>query len=72
LEEILALHDYNMDEHSLDREEFRARSLDNYRNRCLHHHVFSLELLEQVIGFAGLEIVRSEELCGNFAVIGKV
>lgn len=70
LDDILALHDYDMD--SGDREEFEARSLDNYHNRCLHHHVFSSDLLKQVIAFAGIEVARREEFCGNFSIIGKI
>ena len=52
LPEILQLHDLSMDPPAGTAEEFRQRSLDNFTNRCLHHHVFnesnSRELLSQI------------------------
>jgi predicted SAM-dependent methyltransferase len=40
LEEILKLHDLSRDPGGLSREDFYQRSLRNFENRCLHHHVF--------------------------------
>jgi SAM-dependent methyltransferase len=58
--EILQLHDLSMDLTAGSAEEFRQRSLDNFKNRCLHHHVFnetnSSELLTQV----GMEVLAVE------------
>jgi SAM-dependent methyltransferase len=52
LDEILRAHDRDMDPGSGSAEEFRQRSLNNFANRCLHHHVFnkqnSLELLNGI------------------------
>ncbi|WP_353073193.1 methyltransferase domain-containing protein [Tunturiibacter gelidoferens] len=57
LPEILRAHDLGMDLPAGTPEEFRARSLNNFSNRCLHHHVFdeanSQELLTQV----GMEVL---------------
>jgi hypothetical protein len=51
LDEILSHHDLTRDPLAGSAEAFRARSLDNISNRCLHHHVFdrhnSRELLER-------------------------
>jgi SAM-dependent methyltransferase len=51
LPEILLNHDLARDRAAGTWEEFRQRSLLNYENRCLHHHVFdslnSRELLER-------------------------
>jgi len=56
LEEILELHDLSRDPEAGTTEQFYQRSLCNYENRCLHHHVFdecnSRELLEA----AGLSV----------------
>jgi SAM-dependent methyltransferase len=41
LPEILQSHDLSMDSPAGTLEEFRLRSLNNFENRCLHHHVFS-------------------------------
>ena len=40
LPEILRAHDLSMDPGAGSAEEFRSRSLNNFTNRCLHHHVF--------------------------------
>ena len=54
LEEILRLHDLKLDPGAGTDEEFRARSLRNAGNRCLHHHVFDAALLREM--FAGMEM----------------
>jgi SAM-dependent methyltransferase len=54
LGEILRLHDLKLDPGAGSYEEFRARSLRNSGNRCLHHHVFDAELLREM--FAGMEL----------------
>jgi SAM-dependent methyltransferase len=60
LPEILSKHDLNMDPPAGSAEEFRERSLNNFTNRCLHHHVFnecnSRELLTQI----GMDILAVE------------
>jgi SAM-dependent methyltransferase len=40
LEEILALHDLSRSPEVGSAQKFRERSLRNFENRCLHHHVF--------------------------------
>jgi SAM-dependent methyltransferase len=67
LPEILELHDLSRDPEAGSLEQFRARSLANAANRCLHHHVFdernSRELL-QATGFS----VRAVELARPFHI----
>jgi SAM-dependent methyltransferase len=72
LDEILEKHDYSMDIHSGDPQKFRARSLDNFTNRCLHHHVLNLDLLKMIFDFAGIETLRREEVSNSFAIVGRV
>ena len=57
LDEILSLHDLAMDPPAGDQESFRQRSLKNYENRCLHHHVFDTELAVRVADRAGLSVL---------------
>ncbi|HZD46033.1 MAG TPA: methyltransferase domain-containing protein, partial [Acidobacteriaceae bacterium] len=45
LEEIVALHDLDRDKPAGSHEEFRERCQRNEEVRCMHHHVFSLDLL---------------------------
>jgi glycosyltransferase involved in cell wall biosynthesis/predicted SAM-dependent methyltransferase len=56
LPEILELHDLSMDTPAGDYESFKKRSLDNYLNRCLHHHVFDSILVVDVFTFFNLKI----------------
>lgn len=53
LEEILALHDLRWDTRAGTPDEFRARSERNAANRCLHHHVFDLELMRAALAASG-------------------
>jgi SAM-dependent methyltransferase len=57
LDEILALHDLPMDPPAGDLEHFRQRSLKNFENRTLHHHVFDVQLIEELLDHVGFEIV---------------
>jgi SAM-dependent methyltransferase len=57
LDEILALHDLPMDPPAGDLEHFRQRSLKNFENRTLHHHVFDVPVIEEMLDHVGFEIV---------------
>ena len=71
LEEILELHDLAMDPPAGTFEEFRARSLRNFENRCLHHHVFCEESLRKIFAYLGLEVLDFKEVRGNFVIVGR-
>jgi SAM-dependent methyltransferase len=64
LDEILALHDLGMDSASGTPEQFRARCLRNQENRCMHHHVFNLKVLEQAVRSAGFRRLYQTDLWG--------
>jgi SAM-dependent methyltransferase len=55
--EILELHDLNMDLSAGTKEQFESRSKDNYKNRCLHHHVFDLRLLKKIYHYNNIKII---------------
>jgi len=59
LSEILELHDLSMDPGAGTREEFVGRSRQNYENRCLHHHVFTLESLVKAISYVGFNVLMA-------------
>lgn len=48
LEEILSLHDRQLDPPARDKEYFKQRCLKNFENRCLHQHVFDHALLKRI------------------------
>lgn len=57
LTEILKLHDLERDLPAGTEEEFKDRSLDNHNNRCLHHHIFDFELLQNIYDYFNIKIV---------------
>ena len=57
LEEIIALHDLSLDPHAGSWPQFRERGLRNAENRCLHHHVFSPELLIEACIWAKMAVL---------------
>jgi SAM-dependent methyltransferase len=71
LDEILALHDLSMDPPAGDIENFRKRSLDNFSNRTLHHHVFDIGLIKSMLGHLGLQIVHTAETRTDFFALAQ-
>ena len=72
LQEILELHDLSLDPFSGDFESFKERSLNNYENRCLHHHVFDTELVIDIFNFLELQILSIDfDLSNNIIIMGR-
>ncbi|MDR2587792.1 MAG: hypothetical protein LBC67_00035, partial [Spirochaetales bacterium] len=71
LDEILRLHDLEMDPAAGNYEQFKSRSLDNYKNRCLHQHVFNLDVLGKMLEYFNLRILHREIIGSNLIIIGK-
>jgi len=70
LEEILKLHDLTLDPAAGTIEQFRERSLKNFENRCLHHHVFDLNVLSEIYNYFKLSIVTKFEIDTDYVIIG--
>lgn len=62
LPEILALHDLTRDPEAGDLMAFRLRSTRNSENRCLHHHVFDMDLAIKLVEYVGFEVQAAEEV----------
>mgnify|MGYP001243487491 CR=1 FL=1 len=60
LEKILELHDIERDPDAGSFESFKKRSMNNFTNRGLHHHVFSIDLIEKILKYAKLSIIEKE------------
>ena len=60
LDEILDTHDLNRDPMAGSLEAFRERSLRNFENRCLHHHVFELSNTRELLTELGMEVLAVE------------
>lgn len=57
LKEILTLHDLTRDPPAGNLEHFRERSLQNFYNRTLHHHVFDAPLIKKTLEHVGFDIL---------------
>lgn len=71
LPEIISKHDFSMDPHAPDVEQFTKRSLDNFTNRCLHHYVYNPDLLMQICLFFNCEFIHTETIGLNIWFIMK-
>ncbi len=60
LPEILEKHDFSIDPGAASVEQFRSRALDNFNNRCLHHHVFNASNSRELLIRSGLEVLAVE------------
>lgn len=56
LDEILEYHDLKLDPDAGTFEEFKARSLKNYENRCLHQHTFITITVAKLMDYLQLSI----------------
>lgn len=72
LPEILELHDLSMDICAGTFEQFKARSLQNVENRCLHHYVYSERLLQQLCEYIKCKYVYSVTIGLNIWFIMQI
>lgn len=68
LPEILKLHDLSRDPDAGTRVQFVARSHNNLENRCLHHHVFDIDLVARMLAHAECEVQALDELTPHHIV----
>ena len=71
IEEILQLHDLSRDFPAGNFKQFKKRCLENFENRCLHHHVFDLAVLLEICHFFKLEPIGSFQIPTDYVVIAK-
>lgn len=60
-EEVIALHDTSKDLVVETRDVLATRVHDNYTTRCVHHHVFSQELVKQMLAYKGFRIQYQQD-----------
>lgn len=70
LNEILELHDLEMDKRAGTFEQFKERSLKNFENRALHQHVFDRTVLKEIFSHFKLEVLLTHE-GKDFVILGK-
>jgi SAM-dependent methyltransferase len=69
LPEILELHDLSLDPAAGTKDNFHQRSLRNFENRCLHHHVFDERNSRQLLEAVGLTVAVQELIRPNHIVM---
>jgi len=68
--EVIKLHDIALDPHAGTLRDFVIRSLENYKYRCLHHHVLTLSSLTKILTvFLKMEIIFAGELPLNNLIL---
>lgn len=68
--EILQLHYLKLDPGAeQDFEKFKNRCQQNFQNRCAHHHVYSLELLKQMMEYLGMQVITQKAVPSIHQVI---
>jgi len=72
LEEILKYHDLSKDPLAGNLSDFKERSLNNFKNRGLHHHVFNLSSMDEMFNFFGIDVLFKSENKIDYFIIGKV
>ncbi len=71
-EEIIRLHDFSMGAGIDDRRNLVKSTQNNLATRCLHHHVFDVRLVAQLLHYLGLEVCSIEALLPmHIIAIGK-
>lgn len=60
--EVLALHDVSRDAGIGSADDLRQRAAHNATNRCLHHHVFDLALISDVLRETGWNTLATESV----------
>lgn len=71
LPEILQLHDLRLDPLAGGFKNFKKRSEDNFSNRCLHHHVFDLNLLQEICDYFKLTVLIKTNRVTDHLIIAR-
>lgn len=71
LDEILKLHDLSLDPPAGTLEYFTIRSLNNFSNRALHHHVFDGELLSKILAGFNISELYLEVTATDYIIAGR-
>lgn len=72
LNEILELHDLSRDPAAGNLEHFKLRSLSNSANRGLHHHVFTMPLIESIFKHYDIDLIQANETSSDYIALGQV
>ena len=73
LDEILEHHDISRDGGIDNFEDFKTRSLNNFENRCLHHYVYSKDLIKEMLVSTDFRLVDvGETMYDYYALADRI
>jgi ubiquinone/menaquinone biosynthesis C-methylase UbiE len=59
-EEVIALHDFKHDTFVQSKEDLIKRTKLNIENRAVHHHVFNLDLVKELLVYCDFEMIHQQ------------
>ena len=59
-EEVIALHDFKQDAFVQSKEDLIKRTKLNIENRAVHHHVFNLDLVKELLVYCDFEMIHQQ------------
>lgn len=59
-DEVNLLHNIGKDQGVKNQEELELRTKNNFINRGLHHHVFSFDIIKQMLNYAGFKTIYQQ------------
>jgi len=59
LSEVFRYHDLKRDPQAGNLAAFEKRCKENFKNRAIHHHVYNVNLLRQLVDFAGMKTLKT-------------
>jgi ubiquinone/menaquinone biosynthesis C-methylase UbiE len=59
-EEVISLHDFKLDAFVQSKEDLIKRTSLNIKNRAVHHHVFDLALIKELLLYCGFEMIHQQ------------
>ena len=60
-DEIIRYHDHSKDSGDSSKEDVSLRLKDNFKNRMAHHHVFSQDLVSQLMEYCGFRVLSQHD-----------
>lgn len=72
LDEILELHDLARDHASINHDYFKSRCLNNFQNRCMHHHVFDMLLIEKIFEHCKIDVIQKNTTKYDYIILGRL
>jgi SAM-dependent methyltransferase len=72
LNEIMTLHDFDLENGVFDKQDFEERLKNNLLNRCAHHHVFNGRLTAALLDYAGFRLVDLSLIFHNIIVLADL